>query len=65
MRAKDPDHATRDLFKTIERGDYPSWTVQIQLMMPEQAEDYRFDIFDVTKVWPHSDFPPIEIGKMV
>ena len=65
MRAKDPDHATRDLFKAIERGDYPSWTVQIQLMMPEQAEDYRFDIFDVTKVWPHSDFPPIEIGKMV
>ncbi len=65
MRAKDPDHATRDLFKAIERGDYPSWTVQMQIMAPEQAEDYRFDIFDVTKVWPHSDFPPIEIGKMV
>ena len=65
MRAKDPDHATRDLYDAIERGDYPSWTVQMQIMTPEQADDYRFDIFDVTKVWPHSDFPPIEIGKMV
>ncbi|MCZ7396294.1 MAG: catalase [Candidatus Methanoperedens sp.] len=65
MRAKDPDHATRDLFLAIERGDFPSWTVQMQIMTPEQAEDYRFDILDVTKVWPHADFPPIEIGKMV
>jgi catalase len=65
MRSKDPDHATRDLYEAIKRGDYPSWTVQMQIMTPEQAEDYRFDIFDVTKVWPHADFPPIEIGKMV
>lgn len=65
MRAKDPDHATRDLFEAIKRGDYPSWTVQMQIMTPEQAKDYRFDILDVTKVWPHADFPPIEIGKMV
>ncbi len=65
MRGKDPDHATRDLFKTIERGDYPSWTLQMQIMTPEQAKDYRFDILDVTKVWPHADFPPIEVGKLV
>jgi catalase len=65
MCAKDPDHATRDLYEAIERGDYPSWTVQMQIMTPEQAKDYHFDIFDVTKVWPHSDYPPIEIGKMV
>ena len=65
MRSKDPDHATRDLYEAIERKDFPSWTAQMQIMTPEQAEDYRFDIFDVTKVWPHSDFPPIEIGKLV
>ncbi len=65
MRSKDPDHATRDLYDAIERGDYPSWTLQMQIMTPEQAKDYRFDILDITKVWPHADFPPIEIGKLV
>jgi len=65
IRAKDPDHATRDLYEAIERKDYPSWTLQIQIMTPEEAKDYRFDIFDITKVWPHSDFPPIEVGKLV
>ena len=65
MRSKDPDHATRDLYNAIEKGDYPSWTLQMQIMTPEEAEDYRFDIFDLTKVWPHADFPPIEVGKLV
>ncbi|MBE0523370.1 MAG: catalase [Methanosarcinales archaeon] len=65
IRGKDPDHATRDLYEAIERGDYPSWTLQMQIMTPEQAKDYRFDIFDITKVWPHADFPPIEVGKLV
>jgi catalase len=65
MRAKDPDHATRDIYESIKKGDYPSWTLQMQIMTPEQAKDYRFDILDVTKVWPHADFPPIEIGKLV
>jgi catalase len=65
MRSKDPDHATRDLYDAIEMGDYPSWTLQMQIMTPEEAKDYRFDIFDITKVWPHGDFPPIEVGKLV
>jgi catalase len=65
MRGKDPDHATRDLFDAIERGDYPSWTLQMQIMPAEDAKDYRFDIFDITKVWPHGDYPPIEVGKLV
>ncbi len=65
MRAKDPDHATRDLYEAIKRGDYPSWTLQMQIMTPEQAKDYRFDILDITKVWPHDDFPPIDVGKLV
>jgi len=65
VKGTDPDHATRDLYSAIKRGDFPSWTLQMQIMTPEEANDYRFDIFDVTKVWPHSDYPPIEVGRMV
>jgi catalase len=65
ISGEDPNHATRDLYEAIERGDYPSWTLEMQIMTPEQAKDYRFDIFDITKVWPHGDVPPIKIGKLV
>jgi len=65
LKGMDPDHATRDLYDSIKKGDYPSWTLQVQIMSPEEAEDYRFDPFDVTKVWPHGDYPPIEVGRMV
>ncbi|MDG6229752.1 MAG: catalase [Candidatus Thermoplasmatota archaeon] len=65
FKGKDPDHATRDLYDAIEKGEYPSWTLQVQIMTPEEAEDYRFDIFDITKVWPHADFPPREVGRLV
>lgn len=65
MAGKDPDHATRDLFDAIERGDHPSWTAYVQIMTDEQARTYRFDPFDVTKVWFHSDFPLIRVGKVV
>jgi len=65
IKGTDPDHATGDLYNAIKRGDFPSWTLQVQIMKPEEAEDYRFDIFDVTKVWPHGDYPPIEVGRMV
>jgi len=65
IAGEDPDHATRDLYEAIERGDYPSWTLEMQIMTPEQAKDYRWDIFDITKVWPHGDFPPIKVGKLV
>ena len=63
MRSKDPDHATRDLFQAIEKKDYPSWTLEMQIMPMEKAKDYRFDTFDITKVWPHKDYPPIKVGK--
>ena len=65
ISGEDPNHATRDLYDAIERGEYPSWTLQMQIMTPEQEKDFQFDIFDITKVWPHSDFPPIEVGRMV
>jgi catalase len=65
MKSEDPDHATRDLFQAIERGKYPSWTVYVQIMTPEEAEEYAFDPFDITKVWFHKDFPLIPVGKIV
>ena len=65
MKGKDPDHATRDLFESIRRGEHPSWKLEMQIMTPEQATKYRFDPFDITKVWPHADFPPIVIGRLV
>ncbi|MCJ7666622.1 MAG: catalase, partial [Actinobacteria bacterium] len=65
MSGKNPDHATQDLYRAIDRGEFPSWRLEMQIMTPEQASDYRFDPFDVTKVWFHADFPPITIGRMV
>jgi catalase len=65
MKGVDPDHATRDLHDAIKRGEYPSWTLQVQIMPAEDTDKYRFDIFDVTKVWPHNDYPPMDIGRMV
>ena len=65
MRGIDPDFSTRDLFEAIEGGDYPSWSVEAQIMTPQQAREFPFNPFDVTKVWPHGDFPMIPVGKMV
>ncbi len=65
MKGKDPDNATRDLYNSIEKGEYPAWTLEVQIMTPEQAERYRFDPFDVTKVWYNKDFPRIPVGRMV
>ncbi|MBN2080802.1 catalase [bacterium] len=65
LAGTDPDHATRDLYNSIAKGDPPSWTVYAQIMDPQDAESYRYDIFDITKVWPHGDYPLIPVGKMV
>lgn len=65
MRGIDPDCATRDLFEAIARGEFPAWKLKVQIMTPEQARTYRFDPFDVTKVWPHSEFPLMDVGRMV
>ncbi len=60
-----PDHATQALYEAIKKKDYPKWTLYVQIMTQEQAKQYRFNPFDVTKVWYHSDFPLIEVGEMV
>src|SRR5258708_8933801 len=63
MAAADADFHLRDLRTAIASGDHPSWTVQIQVMPFEDAADYRFNPFDLTKIWPHGDYPPINIGR--
>lgn len=54
----------RDMFEAIERGDFPVWNVYAQLMSPEEAEKYKWNIFDMTKVWSHKDFPLQQIGRL-
>jgi catalase len=62
---EDPNHATRDLFNAIAHGEFPSWTLEMQILTPEKAKNFPWDIFDITKVWPHGEVPPIKIGKLV
>jgi catalase len=63
--ASQPDYHRRDLWEAIERGEAPEWRLEMQIMPFEEAADYRFNPFDLTKVWPHGDYPPITIGRMV
>ncbi|MGB6039875.1 MAG: catalase [Gordonia sp. (in: high G+C Gram-positive bacteria)] len=64
LASEDGDYHVRDLWQAIERGDAPSWTLKMQIMPFEDAAEYRFNPFDLTKVWPHADYPLIEVGKM-
>ncbi len=59
-----PFGAQQDLVEAIDRGDYPSWTAHVQIMTEEQARDYPINPFDLTKIWPHADFPLIEVGQL-
>jgi catalase len=61
---EDPDYHTRQLFEVIERGDYPKWTFKVQIMPEKDAEHYRWNPFDLTKVWPHADYPLIDVGVL-
>ncbi len=61
---EDIDKHRRDLWEAIERGEHPSWTLYVQVMPFEAAAEYRFNPFDLTKVWPHGDHPLIKVGRM-
>jgi len=63
LAGEDGDHHQRDLYEAIEGGNYPSWTLKMQIMPFEEAKTYRFNPFDLTKVWPHGDYPLIEVGR--
>lgn len=65
LSADDPDYSTRDLYNAIANKNYPSWSVKIQVMTFEQAEKFRWNPFDLTKIWPQSEFPLIPVGRMV
>ncbi|XP_014366589.2 catalase [Papilio machaon] len=65
LASSDPDYSIRDLYNAIGKGDFPSWTLYIQVMTMAQAESCKFNPFDLTKVWPHSDYPLIQVGKLV
>lgn len=60
--AKDRESNQRDLFEAIERGEFPRWKLQIQLMTEEEAKKYHINPFDLTKVWYHKDFPLHDVG---
>ncbi|KQZ78915.1 MULTISPECIES: catalase [unclassified Pseudomonas] len=59
---RDRESHHRDLFDSIEAGDFPRWTFYIQVMTEDQAHDHGVNPFDLTKVWPHKDYPLIEVG---
>ncbi|KAH9160944.1 catalase [Lactarius sanguifluus] len=65
LAGENPDYGIKNLFEAIENKQYPSWTVYIQTMTPEQAESFRYNVLDLTKVWPHKEFPLRPIGKIV
>lgn len=65
IAGSDPDYAIRDLYNAIENKDFPSWTLYVQVMTFSQAERVPYNPFDLTKIWPHGDFPLIEVGRMV
>jgi catalase len=64
MKGKDPDYSQRDLVNAIAKGDFPKWTLKIQVMTEEQAKKFKWNPFDVSKVWSQSEFPLIEAGVM-
>ncbi|KAH8930177.1 catalase [Atractiella rhizophila] len=64
LAGSNPDYGIQQLFETIDRGEFPSWTVYVQVMSPEEAEKFRYNVLDLTKIWPHSQFPLRKVGKL-
>jgi len=64
MAGSDADFHRRDLFEAIARGEHPRWTLSVQVMPYAQARTYRINPFDLTKTWPHEEYPLIEVGTM-
>lgn len=64
MAGADPDFHTKDLWDAISHGKFPVWKLYMQVMEPSQAEKLGRMVFDITKVWPHKEFPLIEVGQM-
>lgn len=65
MAGKNPDFATQDLYESIEKGEFPSWTLYVQILDPKDIKKLDFDPFDVTKTWPYDICPLKEVGQLV
>lgn len=63
INGMDREYHGKDLFDAIERGDFPKWTMYIQVMTEQQAKDHYENPFDITKIWPHAEYPLIEVGE--
>ncbi|ODN66953.1 catalase [Methylophaga muralis] len=61
---EDRESNQKDLFEAIERADYPRWELKVQVMPEKDADTYHIHPFDLTKVWPHKDYPLIDVGVM-
>ncbi len=64
LAGTDGDYHRRDLFDAIKRGEYPTWSLKVQIMPFEEAKTYRLNPFDLTKVWPHGDYPLHDVGRL-
>jgi len=64
LEGKDPDYSQRDLFHAIKEGNFPKWRVSVQIMPEKDAETYHTNPFDLTRVWPHKDYPLVEVGEL-
>ena len=65
LAGENPDYSIQDLYNAIANGNPPSWTLYLQVMSVDEAERVKFNPFDVTKVWPQSEYPLIPVGRMV
>ena len=64
MKATDSDFSQRDLVEAIDNGHFPKYALKIQVMTLDEAKSFRWNPFDLTKVWPHKDFPLIDVGEI-
>ena len=64
IAGSNPDFYQEDLINAIEKGNYPKWTLYIQVMTEAEACEFRWNPFDVTKIWPQMEFPLIEVGEL-
>ena len=64
IAGKSRESFQEDLFGAIEDGDFPKWTLFVQIMPGQDVDKHWYNPFDLTKVWPHADYPPIEVGVM-
>jgi catalase len=65
IAGEDPDYHQRDLLRAIDRAEYPSWTLKMQIMPASEPAQYHFNPFDVTKIWSHHDYPLITVGRIL